>query len=102
MKLQSPLYKPLDFEIDAENPYEQPGEFKVTIIESNNRNGIILNPFNSSRSMSDIDMSMSEFKLPTIDKKHGLRIKQTSKSSFESQRLEKLKEAEKKEGQKLV
>ena len=91
------MYKAHDFEIDLENPYEHGGEFKITIIESNNRNGLICNPYNSKQ--NEDSESLSDFKLPTINSnKHGLRVKQNSKSSFESQRLEKLKEAEKKEG----
>ncbi len=90
------MYSPYEFDVDVENPYEQSGEFKITIIESNSRNGQIRNPFNSKQN-EDAE-SLSDFKLPTINNKHGLRTKQTSKSSFESQRLEKLKELEKKEG----
>ncbi len=83
--------------MDVENPYEQDGEFKITIIESNSRNGQIRNPFNTKQN-EDAE-SVTDFKLPTINgNKHGLRTKQASKSSFESQRLEKLREAEKKEG----
>lgn len=95
VKLQTPLYKPCDFEIEVENPYDKEGEFKINIIESSTRHGVIRNPFNKNQS-ADFESS-SYFKLPTIDKKHGLRTKQTSKSSVQSLRLEKLKEAEKKE-----
>ena len=91
------MYKSHDFELEVENPYDQAGTFKVTIIESNSRNGVIRNPYNSKQNGDD--EQTSEFKLPTIDKKHGMRVKQASKFSFESQRLEKLKEAEKKDGQ---
>jgi hypothetical protein len=93
MKVATPLYKARDFEIEIENPYDQAGEFKLTIIESDTRNGHITNPYKLNED------SLTDLKLPTInDKKHGFRIQQTSKSSFESVRLEKLKEAEKKEG----
>lgn len=86
---------PHDFEIEAENPYDEEATFNITVIESNCRNGYIKNPFNPKQ--GEESNSLSDFKLPTIDKKHGTRFKQSSKSSFESQRLVKLKEAEKKE-----
>jgi hypothetical protein len=49
LRYQSPLYKLSDIIIDVENPYNENGEFKVTIIESNNKNGIIRNPFNETQ-----------------------------------------------------
>jgi len=38
--LQTTLYEPTEIELEAENPYEQAGEFKITIIESPTKNGI--------------------------------------------------------------
>lgn len=80
-----------------ENPYDHAGEFKVTVIESDSRNGLIRNPYNKAS-----DDAMSDLKLPTIDRKLGLRNHATSKSSFESLRLEKLKDAEKREGNAIL
>lgn len=43
------MYKPSESLIEVENPYNEDGEFKITILESSNRNGVIKNPYNQSQ-----------------------------------------------------
>ncbi len=45
LKFASAMYQPTETYIEVENPYDQGGEFKVSIIESNDRSGNIKNPF---------------------------------------------------------
>lgn len=50
IKFQSPLYKPKELHVEVENPYHEAGEFKVSILESSSKNGMIRNPFNQENS----------------------------------------------------
>ena len=69
-------------ELEAENPYDEGAEFKVTLIESPTRNGVIKNPFSANTKSSEYYDSLADFKLPSIEKQS--QFKQTSKSTFES------------------
>ena len=60
--------------IDVENPYDQACEFKISILESNNRYGVIKNPYNKHQ-LDESAMAAS----PSLDS-----LKQQSKSSVES------------------
>lgn len=53
VKFHTPLYKPLDLVVEIENPYDIAGEFSVEIIESDNVNGTIQNPFKPSSHKED-------------------------------------------------
>lgn len=46
VKFQSPLYKPKEIHVEIENPYHEAAEFKVSILESSSKTGMIRNPFN--------------------------------------------------------
>ncbi|CAF0834043.1 unnamed protein product [Brachionus calyciflorus] len=59
VKFQTPLYKPFDMSIEIENPYDQSGVFTVRIIESDNINGVINNPFNPELSKKEETTALS-------------------------------------------
>jgi hypothetical protein len=69
--------------IEVENPYGEAGEFKITILESNNRYGVIKNPYNKNViTGSSIDEMMS--KQSTSSLNNESQLKQQSKSTVES------------------
>ena len=74
MKLQSALYKPFELEVEVENPYNEAGEFRVSLVESSVNGGLILNPFNPNAAET------------IAEKKASMQLKQASKGSFDYQR----------------
>lgn len=54
------MYKPVELSVDVENPYDQAGEFTVRILESDNVNGTIQNPFKSNHQTEE------KFELPSV------------------------------------
>lgn len=52
MRYTSPLYKLNEIIVDVENPFSESGEFTVSIIESDNKKGIIRNPFNEKKEIN--------------------------------------------------
>ena len=71
--------------IEIENPYEQAGEFKITILESNNRFGVIKNPYhkNATVTSSSIDEATAA-KQSTSSLNNESQLKQPSKSTVET------------------
>lgn len=71
--------------IEIENPYEQAGEFKITILESNNRFGVIKNPYNKNATVtsSSIDEATAA-KQSTSSLNNESQLKQPSKSTVET------------------
>ena len=72
--------------IEIENPYEQAGEFKITILESNNRFGVIKNPYNKN-APSFADETAA--KQSTSSLNNESQLKQPSKSTVESNNMSK-------------
>jgi hypothetical protein len=60
LKFASAMYQPTETYIEVENPYDQSGEFKVSIIESDDRNGNIKNPFGRQTEKENSDEKSNE------------------------------------------
>jgi len=63
LKFASAMYQPTETYIEVENPYDQEGEFKVSIIESNDRSGTIKNPFGRQIDSESFDEKLNEQQL---------------------------------------
>lgn len=61
LKFSSALYNPSEVVIDVENPYSEGGEFKIMILEANNKFGIIRNPFGTNQTDDISSDSTSSF-----------------------------------------
>jgi len=72
--------------IEVENPYGEAGEFKITILESNNRYGVIKNPYNKNAHTNGSGGSLDEMmsKQSTSSLNNESQLKQQSKSTVES------------------
>lgn len=71
------MYSPLDLSVEVENPYDQAGEFSVRILESDNVNGTIQNPFKTNSKNEE------KFELPSIKPSlsHESELSKTSSQS---------------------
>ena len=70
--------------IEVENPYGEAGEFKITILESNNRYGVIKNPYNKNAHTGSGSLDEMMSKQSTSSLNNESQLKQQSKSTVES------------------